>query len=250
MRCWYVSQMDARAQMLARSCGMGVELIDFCIPENMENAALIRDSKDALKGFALSLHAPYYEIFPCAIDPLIREVAMHRLRRCAALCAEMGARRMIAHSGYMPQLYYPQWFVPKSICFWKEFIAQLPDQLELLLENVLDVSPEHIARVCDGVGDERLRICLDVGHANAYSPVPVTEWIRTLGSRIAHVHLHNNDGSCDAHNALGDGSMNMLEVLEALDVHAPSAALCIESMDAQASLRYLMEHGIIETRKL
>ena len=44
--------------------------------------------------------------------------------------------------------------------------------------------------------------------------------------------------------------MNMLEVLEALDVHAPSAAICIESMDAQASLRYLMEHGIIETRKL
>ena len=132
----------------------------------------------------------------------------------------------------------------------KEFISQLPDHLELLLENVLDASPEHIARVCDGVGDGRLRICLDVGHANAYSPVPVVEWIRMLGSRIAHVHLHNNDGSCDAHNALGDGSMNMPEVLEALDVHAPSAAICIESMDAQASLRYLMEHGIIETRKL
>lgn len=250
MRCWYVSQMDARALLLARGCGMGVELIDFCIPENMENAALIDERKKELKGVALSMHAPYYEIFPCAIDPLIRDVAMRRLRRCAALCAEMGAERMIAHSGYMPQLYYPQWFVPKSVCFWKEFIERLPDHLELLLENVLDVSPEHIARVCDGVGDERLRICLDVGHANAYSPVPVAEWIRTLGSRIAHVHLHNNDGSRDAHNAPGEGSLDMLAVLEALDAHAPSAAICIESMDAQAILRYLMEHGIIETRKL
>lgn len=246
MRRYYISEMDRQAQNLARQWKLGVETIDFCRPENMENDGVVRAKQRQLSVFEhVSVHAPYYEIFPCAIDPMIRAVAMHRMRQTAQICQRLGIRRMIAHSGYAPQMYFPQWFVPKSIAFWKEFVQDLPEEFELMIENVLDVRPEYIAEVCDGVDDARVQICLDVGHANAYSDVPVEDWIRTLGARIGHVHLHNNSGSRDEHAALNCGSIDVPAVLKLLDECAPGAAICIESMQAQACLNYLSERGRI-----
>ena len=111
---------------------------------------------------------------------------------------------------------------------------------------MLDVRPEYIRDVCDGVDDPRLRICLDVGHANAYSEVSVEDWISMLGKRIAHVHLHNNDGSRDAHALLNEGSMDIAHILELLDAHAPEAEICIESVDAVSCLKALEETGAME----
>lgn len=251
MRRFYISEMDRRALRLAKKLGLGLETIDFCRPENMENAGVLRAKEEQFSGIDyVSLHAPYYELAPCAIDPMIRDVAMHRFSQAIETCQKLGIRRMIVHSGYAPQMYFPQWFVPKSIEFWKEFAQKLPEGFELLLENVLDVKAEYLRDVCDGVSDERVRICLDVGHANAYSPVPVEEWIETFANRIAHVHLHNNYGERDEHNVLNNGSMNMDSVLLKLKEHAPDADICIESMDAEGCIRWLKEKGYINAESL
>jgi len=250
MRRYYISEMDDRAQGFARSRGMGVELIAFCCPENMENTLMIAEKKAQIAGLYASVHAPYYEIFPSAIDPMIRDVAMHRLHQAAEVCAQLGVKRMVVHSGYAPQMYYPQWFVPKSIAFWKEFMSDVPGNMEILLENVLDICPDHIRDVVDGVQDDRFSICLDVGHANAYSEIPLHEWIEELGSRIKHVHLHNNFGDADSHNALHRGSIDVQHILQLLDVRAPEASICIESLDAAACLNYLSERGIIDDSSL
>lgn len=248
MRRWYISEMDARARSLAQKYGMGVEIIDFCIPENLEDHARIAQMRQALRDVPLSLHAPYCEIFPSAIDPLIRSVALRRLQQAAEICMELGAPRMIAHSGYVPQMYYPEWFVPRSIEFWREYLQTLPSGVEVLLENVLDTQPEHLARVCDGVDDARLKLCLDVGHVNAYSKQSAESWIQFLGERIAHVHLHNNHGAQDTHSALADGSIAIEGVLSMLEKYAPAAAICIESMDAQACLDFLTDGGFLNVQ--
>lgn len=250
MRKWYISEMDARAQSLAARAGMGVEIIDFCIPENLDNRNLPQQRRVQLQQFSLTLHAPYSEIFPSAIDPMMRKLAMHRLLQAANISSEMKIARMIAHSGFAPQMYYPEWFVPRSIEFWREFLSKVPSGVEIALENVLDTQPEYIAQICDEVGDARLKICLDVGHVNAYSPTPVEAWIRILGERIAHVHLHNNDASRDSHSALALGSMNILKLLTLLDFHAPQASICIESMDALSCLKFLNDGGIIDVQSL
>lgn len=251
VRRFYISEMDRRALTLAKKLNMGLETIDFCWPENMESESVVRVKLRQFEGLKpLSLHAPYYELFPCAIDPMIRDAAMHRFTQALEICRRVDCRRMVAHSGYAPQMYFPQWFVSKSISFWKEFAARLPDDFELMIENVLDTVPEHIRDVCDGVGDPRVRICLDVGHANAYSQVAVEEWIRVLGGRIGHVHLHNNAGERDEHASLDCGSMDVRAILEHLDRYAPEAAICIESMDAEACLRYLMRKGYIHEESI
>ena len=140
--------------------------------------------------------------------------------------------------------------MPKSIEFWREFVPTLPDGFELMVENVLDVRPEYIRDVCDGVNDPRMRICLDIGHARVYSQVPPEEWIRTLGSRIGHVHLHNNLGERDEHRAADDGCIDMHAVLKLLDEYAPDAAISIESVDAQRSVQALVKGGYMHEKSL
>lgn len=241
-----ISEMDARAEILARAWGMGLEVIGFCRVENLVSAEYLSRTARRLRGWSpLTLHAPYSEIFPCAIDPLARGMALYRLRQAVRVCQRLGARRLIVHSGYAPMLYYPEWFVPKSIAFWREFARSLPSGLEVVIENVLDVAPEHLAEVCDGIGDGRFGLCLDVGHANVYAPTAVQSWIAVWGKRIRHVHLHDNDAKRDQHAPLGTGTLNPAAVLEELSKAAPEADICIESTDAETCLKYLKKRSWI-----
>lgn len=60
------------------------------------------------------------------------------------------------------------------------------------------------------VDDPRLRLCLDVGHANSNaSNVPVSEWIDCCAPYLSHVHLHNNEGDPegDGRGALDGGKI-------------------------------------------
>lgn len=247
MRNIYISEMTPKARDLAQSWGTGVETIAFCRAETMENKKAIEVKKQQLSCFSpLSLHAPYYELTPCAIDSLVGRVSLQRYRQAVRTCADLGIGRMVVHSGFAPQVYYPQWFVPKSIAFWKSFARELPDGFELVLENVLDPVPQHLFDVVEGVNDPHIGICLDVGHANCYSEVPVSEWIRLFGQHIVHVHLHNNGGDRDEHAALDQGTLDMRNTLEALIEYAPRADWCIESMDAEACLFYLKKEGYID----
>ena len=236
----YLSEMDARAAALARERGLGLETIAFCVPERLEDEAFIQDKAAELRDFAkVSLHAPYAELFPCAIDLQVREVARRRLRRAGEICARLGIRRMIAHTGCAPRMYFPEWYVPRSVEFWRDLLRELPENVELLLENVLDPNPSELAAIIDGVNDPRLGACLDVGHANVYSPVAAVEWARILGTRIRHVHLHNNDGTVDAHAAPNAGTVDVRALLAALERCAPDADICIESRDVPACLDFL-----------
>lgn len=244
MRRYFISEMDPRAEMIARENKLDLELIDFCRVENLTDERFILRTIRRLDGIEQrTLHAPYCELFPSAIDPMARQVASLRIRQASQLCARLGVRRMIVHSGYLPRVYYPEWFIPKSIEFWMEIGRDLPPDLEIAIENVLDVAPEPLAAVCDGIDDPRFGVCLDVGHANVYSEIPLEKWIERLGTRIRHVHLHDNNGHQDQHAALGTGSVNVAKVLETLDACAPEADICIESAQAQSCLRYLKERN-------
>lgn len=243
MRRFLISELDARAAELADAWGLGVELTCFCDPARLSDARFIRETAKRTAGRRAALHAPYYEIAPCAVDPLMRAVSMHRLRQAARVCAELGVRRMVAHSGCAPQVYYPEWFVPRSIDFWRELLRQIPQEVELALENVLDTSPDALAAICDGVSDARLGVCLDVGHAAVYSAQSPRAWLNALGERVRHVHLHDNSGARDEHAPLDAGTIDWRAFLDELDARAPEAVATIESVDAEACLRRLSAEG-------
>ena len=126
----------------------------------------------------------------------------------------------------------------------KEFLQEDPE-LEIVLENVLEEEPEWLLDVVRGVDDPRLRMCLDIGHVNAYSQKTVLEWLEACGPWLSHFHVHNNDGSRDQHSALFEGSIPMGEFLLRAEEICPEATFTMELMKATPSMAWLAEQKLL-----
>lgn len=241
-----LSGMDSRAFALAEQYGFGYEIAAFCWAPMLEDEAVLgrERSRAAACGRALWFHAPFAELSPCAIDPLVREITVKRYRQSAALARSMGIRDLIIHDGYIPLVYYPEWFIEQSILFWKEFLSETEEDIRIALENVMDPGPELLQEIVSGVDDPRLGVCLDVGHANASeSHVPPIEWIAPLREKLFHAHIHNNGGGRDLHAPLGEGTVPMEQVLDELLL--TETDFTIENEDCAASVRWLQERGYL-----
>ena len=239
----YLSTVDPRAGELARELGLGVEIAEYCTAWNMDREYPQTDERlrGALAGNPRRiLHGPFNELFPCAIDPEARDLAARRYRQAIALARDYGADKVVIHAGFNPWLYYPVWFREQSAVFWREFLAEDPG-VEIVLENVLEQEPEWMTDILRAVDSPRLRLCLDVGHVNAYSPVDAAQWLRRCAPWISHFHLHNNNGTRDAHDPLFRGSIPMEELLTLAGDLCPEATFTLELPDAENSARELMK---------
>ena len=241
----YLSTTAPDAAGVARRFGLGLEIAEFCTAWNMDQEYAKTDAavRNQLAGIQNRLlHGPFNELFPCAIDPEARALAARRYRQAIALAKQYGARKVIFHGGYNPWIYYPVWYTEQSILFWKEFLKEDPG-VEILLENVLEEQPHMLPDIIRGVGDPRLRMCLDIGHAHAYSKASVQAWLEEGAPYIRHFHIHNNDGSWDTHNALFDGTIPMRAFLRQAEQLCPDATFTLELMEAEPSVRWLLEES-------
>ena len=133
--------------------------------------------------------------------------------------------------------------------FWKELLADVPPDMVLAVENVMEPGPDMLVQIAQAVADPRLGLCLDVGHANtSVSRTPPMEWIGPMAPWLKHVHLHNNRGDWDLHDPLGQGDIPMAQVLDTLLDVCPAATYTIENQDCAPSLTWLAEQGYLEER--
>ena len=244
----YLSGIDSRAAELARENGLGLEIAAFCYAPNLEDPAVLSAVRADMAGLhRFWFHAPFAELAPCAIDPLVRQVTEKRYRQAADMARELGIRRLVIHGGFVPQVYFPEWYVEQSVLFWRDFLQEVPPDFVLALENVMEPSPDTLVSIAAGVDDPRLGLCLDVGHANTcVSRTPPLDWIAPMVPYLRHIHLHNNRGQDDLHAPLDEGTVPMQEISGAVLEQAPRATFTIENQDALPSLRWLARQGYIE----
>ena len=240
----YLSTIDPAAGDTARQYGLGVEIASFCTAWNLDEH--LPETRKALEPTLAGisrrvLHGPFNELFPCAIDPKARALAAERYRQSIRLAKGYGAAKVIIHGGYHPRIYYPVWYAEQSILFWRDFLKEDPG-VQIVLENVLEETPEMLLEIVTGVDDPRLRLCLDVGHVNAYSRVPVRSWLECWAPWISHFHIHNNDGGWDSHSALSEGTIPMKELLTQAIAQCPDASFTLEVPDAAPSVRWMGEN--------
>lgn len=241
---------------VAKDFGLGLELAEFCISDNCENPAQIMEffeanARDYTKD--LVFHAPYNELIPHAIEPLVAKVAYDRYSQAYDMCEKYGCTKMIVHPNYIPTMYYESWFVPKQVEFWTKFLEEHPGKCIITLENVMEDHPSLIKDIVAKADNPRLRMCLDVGHANLH-PVKPMDWIKECCEYISHMHIHNNNGPVtegnaslgDKHRALGDGIMDMEALLRTADELCPEGlTAAVESYAIEDSCSWLKEHDFI-----
>ena len=247
----YISTIaqDCRSQALAY--GLGLEMAEFCTASNLDQDYPRRRAQALVQMAGIDrswFHAPFAELCPAAIDPKVRQVTMERYRQAVAAAQSLGICRLVIHSGYIPWVYFPQWFVPQSVRFWQEFLQDMPGDLTIALENVMDPGPDMLVDIVGQVNDPRLGLCLDLGHANTpLSWYPPQDWIGPMLPWLRHVHLHNNDGSQDTHQPLGEGTIPMARLLEELIPLA--VTFTIENLHCGPSLDWLCRQGFLPGRK-
>ena len=97
--------------------------------------------------------------------------------------------------------------------FWPEVLERFPD-ITVCLENTYEPHPALFRQIMKKVNHPRLRVCLDVAHANVFSEDRPERWFRQLGPWIEHMHWNDNRGDRDNHLAIGDGTVRWSEVWE------------------------------------
>lgn len=240
---FFLSTIGTDSAFAARQYGLGLEIAEYCTAANMDTGLLDAQLKQNLTGISSRLfHAPFNELFPCAVDPQARRLAASRYRQAIGLAKAYGAEKVIIHGGYNPYLYFPEWYVEQSILFWKDFLTEDPG-IELVLENVLEPEPEMLLRIVSAVNHPRLRLCLDAGHVNAYAKKGVMDWVETLSPWLSHYHLHNNDGSWDAHSPLMTGTIPMEALLT--EAEKGNATATLELQETASSVLWLKERNFL-----
>lgn len=223
---------------------VGIEVIHFGISAVLDEVdEQLEQYKQRMSGFIgereLSLHGPFFDLAPASFDSKIRRVTQQRFQTTYQVAKALGAKRIIYHTGFIPITYYIEGWLGNSIAFWKAFMQDKDESIQIHMENVYEEEWWPMVKVIDEVGHAAFSACLDVGHVNAYSTKSIEEWIQGLGNRIGHVHLHNNDGTKDSHGTLNRGTLDMKSTLEKIKQIAPEATWTIEIADKEEVIESL-----------
>ena len=246
----YLSTVAEDAASVAEAYGLGLELAEFCTASNMDTdfEEYDRVAREKMRhADRRILHAAFNELCPSAIDPLVLDIAKRRYLQAYRLAESYGIKRLVIHSGYVPFVYFKEYFIQRSVEFWREFLSDKPADLTLTLENVLEDEPYMLIEIVKGVSDSRLKLCLDVGHANiTKKDISVEEWTTAVLPYLGHVHLHNNAGWPDCHAPLYEGEMDAGKLLRLIKDGAPEATVTLEIRDScRSSVEWLFKKGLI-----
>jgi sugar phosphate isomerase/epimerase len=170
-------------------------------------------------GRRLTLHAPFQDMAPGALDDGVLAACRGRLRRAFRQLPAFQPVAVVCHLGFDARHYgwnRAEWLGRAAATFKELAAAARAQGAAVMLENVYETDPEIFLEVLDRVKAPNLQVCFDVGHLLAFSTGDFPRWLKTLAPVIGQLHLHDNHGDHDTHLALGTGRVPLKEVLEHL----------------------------------
>lgn len=239
------------AGLLARY-PVGVESIEFsigyCLDAWQERAASYRQRLDdmGLDG-PLSIHGPFLDLNPVSWDSKVRQAARERFSEAYQAACALGAEKIIYHTCFVPMTNLLDGWAERMTEFWRDFMEGRDSGVSVCLENVFDPEYAPLGKIVREVDHPAFGLCLDIGHANCFSPYPAEEWLQELSPYIRHLHLHDNHGKQDEHLGIGQGDLSWESVLGLIRERLPQADAAIENPSRQlceVSLAALKDFGI------
>lgn len=183
------------------------------------------------EGIGVSVHGPLFDLNPGSLDRIIRDYTKFNFMRCLNISALLKASVVVFHLGLNPLVphEYRKLWLKTSMKTWKPVVRHAKRLgIVIAIENMFLNRPQLLRNVIDVVDSPFMRACLDIGHVNVYSIVPLEEWIQVLGERIVKVHINDNDARNDLHLAFGEGNVNYQEAYELLHKHRVRALMTLE----------------------
>lgn len=214
------------------------EALDHLIFEELSTlAGALQDA-----GLHTTIHAPFLDLNPGAIDISIRAASRHRIQQVMKAAEFLRPRVIVVHPGY-DDLHYGDnrmLWLKNSIDFWREFVPQARELGTILaVENIFEKEPSTLKALLDSVDDPFFRHCFDIGHWNLFTVVTLDDWFSELGSYIVESHIHDNHGESDEHLPVGEGAIDFKGFFPLLNKYAPDAVWTIEAHSTEHLQRAL-----------
>jgi len=213
---------------------------------------------ETLKGFSVpfTVHPPAWDVNPAAPLKTLRDAAATLNRKSVELAAELGASQVVFHPGYYDRDAFFSKNRAKDFCYQQlESIvaAAKPHGITVAFENIAGpamtlFTQEEFIHALDGI-DPCVKFLLDVGHANMNS-WDIPKVIETIGHRMGGMHLHDNDGSGDAHLPMLKGSIPWERTFAAMKASLPEDCVLVMEYNAGTPLSTLEEGKNLLLEKL
>jgi sugar phosphate isomerase/epimerase len=182
-------------------------------------------------GLNITLHGPFQDILPGALDAKILAASRARLQDAFDLLEIFQPRSIVCHIGYEARHYQEledRWLA-HSVATWEPLAEQAARHGTLVaLENVYETQPELIGQLFARLQAPNIRFCLDVGHLQAFGGGNFQAWLTELGSLVGQLHLHDNHGVQDEHLALGQGIIPLPRILSFFAAHNQAPLITLE----------------------
>ncbi|HIJ77976.1 MAG: sugar phosphate isomerase/epimerase [Desulfobulbaceae bacterium] len=205
-------------------------------------------------GLACTLHAPFFDLAPGALDPYILEASRNKLRRAFSLIELFAPKAIVCHLNYERDKHgnkQDAWF-DKSLSTWQELLVIAgANNVSLMLENTYETTPDQLKRMLVALDSPFVRFCLDVGHVHAFAKNRWQDWLPELEPWLGQVHLHDNDGNRDSHLAPGQGSFDFAGLFSYLAMRKLSPIFTLEPHTEEGvgqSLQALANLELFSTR--
>lgn len=192
---------------------------------------------------ALSIHAPFMDLSPGAVDSKVRLATTERFSHIMDIAEMLCPAAIVFHSGYEKWKYNhnADIWIENSIRTWEPLIEKAAGLgVKLAIENIFEDEPSTLQALMEKLGSETFGICFDTGHCNLFTKVPATHWIESLRPYLVELHLHDNDKTADLHQPPGDGTFDFNALFSTLanrnhiytiEAHTPGNVLkSIESL--------------------
>lgn len=189
------------------------DVLDESTPAEYQKVSSIL-SENRIKS---TFHAPFMDLSPGGIDSKVRKISLLRMKQVLKAASFFHPLSIVVHSGYDRWRFATvkdEW-IKKSVSTWKEILNILPfDDIVLCLENVFEDNPSTLIELCRKMKSKNFKICFDTGHFNLFSTISLSEWIGLISPYLGEIHLHDNSGKSDEHNAIGSGTVNFVTLFK------------------------------------
>jgi len=196
----------------------------------------------AENGIRTTIHAPFMDLSPGALDRLVREATRRRFQQVMEAAEILRPLVVVFHPGY------DRWRFGGSRDRWLNYAVEtFRGVLEMAagigctvaVENIFEEEPSTLLDLLEAIDSPLFRHCFDVGHWNLFAKPDMEGWFRVLGRHIAEAHIHDNHGAGDDHSPLGEAGIDFRLFFALMERYAPNAVWTIEAHSKDAVRRAL-----------
>lgn len=177
---------------------------------------------DTLESFNLkyTIHAPFMDVNIAALQDKSRLNSIKQIKDSIDLANEINAEAVVVHPG-LASFLANKYFIETVYQFANESIKEIGEYgKDLGVLATIENMPTFDGMLYQNLDDLDellvsldMSMTLDIGHANHAKYAPEAMYFDS----IKHIHAHDNFGDDDSHLALGEGSIQLNNIINTFE---------------------------------